>query len=171
MDKEYLLLGYVTDAFSLDGTLKILSKTDFAEIRYQEGNEIFLFDEKNNQTITMHVVSFRNTGLFDFVKLKEVTTKEQAEALKGYEVQALKDYSSLKKGTYYYVDLVGCKVSDEKGQILGEVKNVEEYPAQITLRVKRAGKEDFFVPFIKAFIKKVDVENKLIKINVIEGML
>ena len=41
MKDEYLLLGYITDAFSLDGTFKVLSKTDFAETRYQKGKEVF----------------------------------------------------------------------------------------------------------------------------------
>ena len=69
------------------------------------------------------------------------------------------------------MDLVGCKVLDEKGQELGVVKEVEEFPAQLTLRVKRAGKEDFFVPFVKAFIRRVDINKKEIEINVIGGML
>ena len=66
---------------------------------------------------------------------------------------------------------IGCKVLDEKGQELGVVKEVEEFPAQLTLRVKRAGKEDFFVPFVKAFIRRVDINKKEIEINVIGGML
>ena len=52
-------------------------------------------------------------------------------------------------------------------EILGKVSKVEEFPAQITLRVQRKGKPDFFVPFIKQFIINVDIENKEIIINVI----
>ena len=62
-------------------------------------------------------------------------------------------------------------IADENGQEVGVVKEVEEFPAQLTLRVKRAGKEDFFVPFVKAFIKRVDINKKEIEINIIEGML
>ena len=60
---------------------------------------------------------------------------------------------------------------DEKKNILGIVKNVEEFPAQITLRVSRKNGKDFFVPFIKQFIKNVDIRNKQIEIVVLEGML
>ena len=45
MQEEYLLLGYIVDAFSLDGTFKVLSKTDFAKQRYQKGKEVFLYNK------------------------------------------------------------------------------------------------------------------------------
>ena len=171
MQEEYLLLGYITDAFSLDGTFKILSKTDFADKRYKKGNEIFLYQPNTKQRMTVIVESYRKSGQFDFVKVQGVNSKEEALEFKGYEVQALKDYQIVDKDTYYYVDLVGCKVLDENGSILGEVSQVEEFPAQLTLRVKRKGQEDFFVPFIKAFIRRVDISKKEIEINVIGGML
>ena len=171
MQNEYLLLGYITDAFSLDGTFKVLSKTDFADKRYQEGKEIYLYQANTKQRMTVVVESYRSSGQFDFVKVQGINSKEEALEFKGYEIQALKDYDNMDKDTYYFVDLVGCKVLDEKGQELGVVKEVEEFPAQLTLRVKRAGKEDFFVPFVKAFIRRVDINKKEIEINVIGGML
>ena len=171
MQNEYLLLGYITDAFSLDGTFKVLSKTDFANQRYKEGNEIYLYQPNTKQRMTVTVESFRSNGQFDFVKVQGINSKEEALEFKGYEIHALKDYKNMDKDTYYFVDLVGCKVLDEKGQELGVVRQVEEFPAQLTLRVKRNGKEDFFVPFIKAFIRRVDINKKEIEINVIGGML
>ena len=171
MQNEYLLLGYITDAFSLDGTFKVLSKTDFADKRYQEGKEIYLYQANTKQRMTVVVESYRSSDQFDFVKVQGINSKEEALEFKGYEIQALKDYDNMDKDTYYFVDLVGCKVLDEKGQELGVVKEVEEFPAQLTLRVKRAGKEDFFVPFVKAFIRRVDINKKEIEINVIGGML
>ena len=172
MKDKYLLLGYVTDAFSLDGTLKVLSKTDFADVRYQEGKEVYLYNSRNNQRNCFVVKGYRSNGQFDFVKLEGINTKEDALSYKGYEVQAIKDYQHMDKDTYYFVDLVGCKVLDDKGAVLGEVSLVEEFPAQLTLRVKRDNNQpDFLVPFVKAFIKNVDIKNKQITINVIGGLL
>ena len=171
MQEEYLLLGYITDAFSLDGTFKVLSKTDFASKRYQKGNEIYLYQANTKQRMTVIVESYRSSGQFDFVKVQGINSKEEALEFKGYEIQALKDYNVIDKDHYYYSDLVGCKIIDEKGNELGMVSQVEEFPAQLTLRVRRKGKEDFFVPFVKAFIRKVDINKKEIEINVIGGML
>ena len=171
MKEEYLLLGYITDAFSLDGTFKVLSKTDFAEKRYQKGKEIFLYQPNTKQRMTVVVETYRKGGQFDFVKVQGVNSKEEALEFKGYEIHALKDYQIVDKDTYYYVDLVGCEVLDENDKVLGAVSQVEEFPAQLTLRVKREGQPDFLVPFVKAFIKNVDIVNKKIVINVIGGLL
>ena len=171
MKEEYLLLGYITDAFSLDGTFKVLSKTDFAEKRYQKGKEIFLYQPNTKQRMTVIVESYRKGGQFDFVKVQGVNSKEEALEFKGYEIHALKDYQIVDKDTYYYVDLVGCQILDDKNKVLGVVSQVEEFPAQLTLRVKREGQPDFLVPFVKAFIKNVDIVNKKIVINVIGGLL
>ena len=171
MKEEYLLLGYITDAFSLDGTFKVLSKTDFAEKRYQKGKEIFLYQKNTKQRMTVVVENYRKSGQFDFVKVQGINSKEEALEFKGYEIHALKDYQIVDKDTYYYVDLVGCEVLDEKANVLGIVSQVEEFPAQLTLRVKREGQPDFLVPFVKAFIKSVDIVKKKIVINVIGGLL
>lgn len=171
MADQYLLLGYVVDAFALDGTIKILSKTDFARQRYQKGNAVLLFDPKTQQSIIAHATSFRANGMFDFVKFDEINSPEEAIKFKSYEVRTKKDYSQLTEDSFYFDDLVGCQVVNEHGEELGTVGVVEQFPAQITLRVKRKDQGDFFVPFIKFFIRNVDIDKKLIEINVIEGML
>ncbi|MCQ2815477.1 MAG: ribosome maturation factor RimM [Bacilli bacterium] len=169
--EEHLQVGIIVDSFGLDGTIKIKSSTTKGEIRYKKGNELLLV---NNDEIVckLHVLSRRSNGMFDFVKFEEINSKEEALSKKGMEIQTLKDSSVLKKGEYFYSDLRGCQIVDNKTKnILGVVKEVEEFPAQITLRVKRENLTDFFVPFIKEFIVEVDIENKTILINVFEGML
>ena len=39
---EYLSLGIIIGTFSLDGSVKVLSSTDFANERYKEGNTLYL---------------------------------------------------------------------------------------------------------------------------------
>lgn len=168
---EFLLLGYITDAFGLDGTVKVLSKTQFGEYRYQKDNVVFLYSEKLDSRVEAKVISYRHNGLFDYVKLDIINTKEEAESYRHYEVQVKKDLNDLEEDEFFYVDLVGCEILDEKNNLLGKVKEVEEFPAQITLRVKGVNGKEFFVPFIEIFIKDVDVANKKITINVMEGML
>ena len=168
---DYLLLGYIVDSFSLDGTIKVLSKTDFAKLRYQKGSTIFFYSSKTKERLPMTVVSYRSNGQFDFVKVEEIKTPEEVLNYKGYEIQVEKDYKNMEKDTYYFVDLVGCEVVDENDQVLGKVSQVEEFPAQLTLRVKREAQPDFLVPFVKAFIRSVDIEKKKIVINVIGGLL
>lgn len=139
--------------------------------RYKVGNIVFLYNPQTQERVEHKVLAFRHSGLFDFVKLDGIENPEDAKTYKTYEIHIIKDRKDLEEGTYYYSDLRGCKVVDQKGQELGIVKEVEEFPAQLTLRVMRKGKPDFFVPFIQQFVKSVDVENKVILIEKIEGLL
>ena len=168
---EYLSLGKIIDAFGLDGTLKIYSTTNMSEKRYQKGATVYLFDAENNAYIPLKVLNYRHNGLFDFVKLETIDNIEAALSKKGQEIFVEKNKKDLDKDSYFYSDLRGCKIIDKNGNNLGIVKEIEEFPAQITLRVSRKDKPDFFVPFIEVFIAKIDIENKEITINVIEGLL
>ena len=124
--EEYLLLGYIVGAFGLDGTMRVLSKTDFAKKRYMKGNTIFLYNQETQERKELTVEKFHKNGQFDMVKVKEINTKEEADALKSNEIQAIKTNDILAKDTYYFSDLVGCKVVNEDNVELGEVKEIED---------------------------------------------
>ena len=169
---EYLSLGKIIDSFGLDGTVKVFSTTDNAKLRYKKGNKVFVYDEETDGRTEYTVVAYRSVGRLDYVKFEEVTSPEEvALILKGREVQVIKDEKDLKEGYYFYSDLRGCEIIDKEGKVYGIVKEVEEFPAQITLRVKQQNGKDFFVPFIKEFIVNVDIKKKQITINYMEGML
>lgn len=168
---EFLSLGKITDSFGLDGTLKIYSTTSNAALRYQKGKKVFLYNEATKERADYTVLNYRHNGLFDLVKLEEITTCDDALSKKGYEIIVEKNVQDLDKNTYFFTDLIGCEIVDNFGKKLGFVKEIEEFPAQITIRGGRQGKPDFFVPFIEEFVNKVDIENKTIVINVIEGLL
>ena len=168
---EYLKLGQVNDAFGLDGTLKIYSTTNMGEKRYAKGNKVFIYNPQTEERNEYVVLNYRHNGLFDFVKLENIDTIEAALSKKGCEIQVVKERKDLDADTYFYSDLKGCKILDKNGKNLGIVKEIEEFPSQITLRVSRDKAPDFFVPFIPEFILNIDIDNKAITIEVIPGLL
>lgn len=166
---EKLLLGYIISSFSLDGTVKVLSKTNMSSKRYAKGNKVYLADKNENIIKELTVSSFRSAGETDFVKFDEILTKEEADSYKSYSLLINKT-NDLAEGVYYFSDLEKCNVKAD-GKIIGKVIKVEEFPAQITLRVKSNEGKEFFIPFIKEFIKNVSLENQVIEVNLWEGML
>ena len=166
---EYLSLGIIIGSFSLDGSVKILSSTDFAFDRYQKGNTLYL--RKDDDIMTVTVMSYRHNKDTDVVSFNEIKTVEEALAKKGYEVLIDKNEAILPKNYYHFYELETCEVYDQNDHLLGKVNKVEEYPAQVTLKVKTKEGKMFQVPFVEAFIKKVDIKNQKIVINLIEGML
>ena len=165
---EYLLVGKIIDTFSLDGSVKVLSSTTNKELRYKKGNALFI--KEGNEYIQYVISSYRKSGNVDIIRLDGVDNVDKASLLKGKELLVIKDENDLKEGYYFYSDLIGCDIVSE-GKTIGKVIAVEEFPAQITLRAKSNSGKEFFIPFIKVFIRNVDIKNKQIEINYMEGML
>lgn len=168
---SYLKIGKIIDSHGLDGTFKVFNTTDSPKKRYAKGNKVYLYNESTDERLELTVERFRLSGQIAFVKLEGIDNPESAKEFKGFEIHTIKDRNDLEVGYYFYEDLVGCAIIDQNKTELGKVSKVEEFPAQITLRVKRSNGKDFFVPFVKQFIKKVDIDAKKIHIEVIEGML
>lgn len=165
---EYLTLGKIVDTFSLDGSVKVISSTTNQDIRYKKGNKLFVSVDDTMRELT--VFSYRKTPNCDIVKFQEITNIDEALLLKGKSLLVIKDTNDLKEGYYFYSDLEGCSIISEEKE-LGKVISVEEFPAQLTLRCKTTSGKAFFVPFVKAFIRSVDIDKKKIHINYVEGLL
>lgn len=168
MEDKYLSLGKIIDTFSLDGSVKVFSTTTNQDIRYKKGNKVIVHLDEGTKELTIE--KYRRSSTFDIVKFVEINSATEAEPLKGYQILVIKNQKDLKEGYYFYSDLVGCEIIAD-GKSLGKVIAVEEFPAQITLRVEMSNGKTFFVPFIKQFIKKVDIDNKTIEINYMEGLI
>ncbi|MCR5185312.1 MAG: ribosome maturation factor RimM [Bacilli bacterium] len=170
--EQYLLVGTIFDTFGLDGSLKVYSSSNNKDIRYKKGN-VFLAVDKDGNERELKLISIRpshQSANIDILKFEGINNANEALLLKGYELRVKKDYKDLKEGYFFFSDLLGCDVISD-GKKIGEVIKVEEFPAQVTLRAKSNEGKEFFIPFVKAFIKHVDVENKTIDINYMEGML
>lgn len=169
MENKYLRVGRIAKAVGLSGEVKVFSTTSFKSIRYKKGNKLFLLIDGDYQVVT--VKSYKNKDAnFDTIGFEEYTTVEQSDALKNIDIYCLKDTKNLAKDQYFFSDLEGCKVIGENNEDVGIVTSVEEFPAQITLKVTNKDKV-VFVPFIKQFILDVDIKNKIIIIKIIEGLL
>ena len=165
---EYLKLGKIIDTFALDGSVKIFSTTTNQDIRFKKGKKIYIQMDEDYKQVTIN--NYRHTPKGDILRFDEINNVDDAALYKGKELFVIKDRNDLKEGYYFFSDLIGCSVISNNEKV-GEVIEIEEYPAQITLRVKANNGKIFFVPFVKAFIKNVDIESRQIDIVLLEGML
>ncbi len=95
------------------------------------------------------------------VKLKGVSTREDAEALKGVEfyvdrtvLPEVEDDSAI-----YYADLIGLVAIDGNGAALGQVVSVQNFGAGDLLEVRPAtGGATVLVPFTQEIVPDIDRE-------------
>ncbi len=105
------------------------------------------------------------------MKITGIDSPEQAKLLTNiYLYIKGTDLDELPDGAYYHFDLVGCKVVDTGGRELGELTAVEEFPANDVWVIEDGDGKRRFFPAVKQFVKKVDIENKLIELNPPEGI-
>ena len=75
-----------------------------------------------------------------------------------------------KNGKHFVHDIIGLKAVSQTGEELGVVADVLELPAQDVWVVKNADRE-VLIPAVPPFIERVDLAEKKVVINVIEGLL
>lgn len=165
---EYLLLGKVSKPHGLKGEVKIFSHTDFASLRYKVGHVVFYLENDEYKPITVN--SFHKQTPFDIVSFKEFMDIDKVKCLLNKEIYIKKSDATLPKNYYHFSDLINCDIYSEEKKI-GTVKEVRDYPANYCLMCIDKKKKEFMIPFVSAFIKKVDIKNKRIDILLIEGIL
>lgn len=72
--------------------------------------------------------------------------------------------------SYFIHDIVGCEVWSTAGQLIGTVADVYKMSAQ-DLWVVRQDEKEYLIPAVKEFVDHVDLKNRKIVINVIDGLL
>ena len=167
---EFLTVGQVVRTIGLKGEVKIYPSTHFRDTRFKKGARVFLLNEQNEIEKELTIKMHRTNGDCDNLIFEEISSIEEAEKINKKYLFVEKNTEILGKNEYFYSDLIGMKVDFDNGQSIGVVKAIEEYNSYATLRVKTSGK-DVLIPFVKAFILSVSLEDKHITVKFIEGLL
>ena len=167
---EFLTVGQVVRTIGLKGEVKIYPSTHFRDTRFKKGARVFLLNEQNEIEKELTIKMHHTNGDCDNLIFEEISSIEEAEKINKKYLFVEKNPEFLGKNEYFYSDLIGMKVDFDNGQPIGVVKAIEEYSSYATLRVKTSGK-DVLIPFVKAFILSVSLEDKHITVKFIEGLL
>ena len=168
---ENVLVAKVVTTHGIKGDLKLYPLTDFSKIRFKKGKTFELYNEETNHTLNVTCFSFKTNGKFIVVHFDEITTPEQGIKFQNYYVRMKsEEVHRLPKDTYYYKDLLGSKVYLNDGVLYGEVIEVSSNGKQDLLRIKLVNEKETLLVFVNAIIKEVDIKNKAIYLNEIEGL-
>ena len=74
------------------------------------------------------------------------------------------------EGSYYFFELLGCRCVDETRGELGRVERVLEDGGGLLLEVRSEG-QTVLVPFVQAFLRRVDVEAGRIDVDLPAGLV
>ena len=109
------------------------------------------------------------------LKFAGVETMTDAEALKGAELQVPhSERAELEPGWTYLSDLIGCTVFDsgrEIGPVIDVVFGAGEAPLLVVTSKGQAAKLPYEIPFAEAYLEKLDLDGKQVRMRLPEGML
>lgn len=169
--EKWFNVGKIVNTHGIKGELKVLSMTDFPEERYQKGNELTLFIEgKEPKSLT--IASYRKHKNFDLLMFEGYSDINEVE---GFKQGILKvDESQLQdldEGEFYFHEIIGCVVRTTSGDELGVVKEILSPGANDVWVVKAPRGKEHLIPYIEDIVKKVDIAQKEIIIEPMEGLL
>jgi 16S rRNA processing protein RimM len=172
MNTKWYTVGKLVNTQGIHGEVRIISHTDFPEIRFAKGSRLILFHPSLPQPLPLEVTSYRTHKNFYIVKFDHFDSIDDVEKFKEGILKITEDdLLELEKDEFYVHQIIGCRVVTEEGEEIGEIKEVLSPGANDVWVVKRPKQKDLLLPYIDEVITHVDIEERKVTIHLIDGLL
>lgn len=143
-------VGQIGGAYGLDGAVKVIALTDFAD-RFDTGAR-FLVDGAERE------VEWSRPGHPGLVvKLRGIDNRTIADLLRGQYIEVPEEAARpLAEGRFYHHQVVGLTVLTASGRQLGTIAEILERPAN-DVWVSREGVIEHLIPATRDAVVEVDV--------------
>jgi 16S rRNA processing protein RimM len=146
--------------------------TDFPE-RLPKLREVWLADGRNAPRLVrvQRCWLSPSRGGHAVFHFADITSMDEAEALRGLEIQVpIEERARLSAGSYFVSDLIGCAVWEAGApSALGSVRDVE-FPGGAALLAVDTNEGEVLVPLAAEFCIRIDVKAKRIDVTLPEGL-
>lgn len=167
--QEYLEVGQIVNTNGLKGLLKINPFTDDIT-RFERLKTILVEHKKELLEFEIESVIYQKKQVL--LKLKGIDTIEEAEKYREDYLKINRNKEEkLPEDTYYIVDLIGLDIYTEGGELLGKLDDIFSTGSNDVYVVKNIEGKQILLPAISDVIKNIDLEQKKIVVNLIEGLL
>ncbi|MBD8497035.1 ribosome maturation factor RimM [Paenibacillus arenosi] len=172
MNEKLITVGEIVNTQGIRGELKIVSHTDFSEVRFAKNSQLFIVDEAKKLHLPVTVEKAREHKKLYIIKLKEYDNINDVEKYKGCLLKVSEDQQvKLEENEFYYRDIIGCRVISDAVEELGVIKEILSPGANDVWVVKRPKGSDLLLPYIEDVVLEINVQDKLIKVHLMEGLL
>lgn len=80
------------------------------------------------------------------------------------------EVGELPEGSWYRHELIGLRCVTYDGEMIGEITEVIEAPANDVLVIRKVNGESTMVPFVEAYVGEIDLQARTVVLSLIEGM-
>lgn len=166
---ELIAIAGITKTRGLRGETVADVLTDFPE-RFEDLETVFAIKpDGSREELKIENFWFQKGRII--LKFAGFDSVEAAETLRNAEICIPEsEVVTLEEGEYFDWELENCRVETVEGEYLGRIKEVMRTGGTEILIVEGAEKE-YMIPFAESVCPEVDIENKLIRVDVPEGLL
>ncbi len=168
-DRDWNGIGILTGAFGVRGEVKVkpLTETPGAVLEFP----VWWLTSGSGDPRPHTLVRGRCHGQGVVASLQGVETREQAAALTGARAAVPRDaLPKLQDETYYWVDLIGCRVVDETDTDLGRVAEMMATGSSDVMVIQGGPEGERLLPFNAEIVLAVDLERRIVTVRPLPGM-
>ena len=167
--EQKLQVGIITATHGLKGEVKVYPTTDDPG-RFRRLKKVIL--DNGKVSVDLEIESVKYFKQFVILKFKGLDDIEQEEKYRKASLYVTRDNAvRLKKDEFFIADLIDMKVVNEDGSPLGTLRDVITTGANDVYEVALDEGGTVLIPAIKECILDVDVENAVMRVHLLEGLL
>lgn len=166
--EDCFLLGHISKLHGTKGEVVFHLDVDSPK-EYSQMESVFI--ELNGELVPFFIEEIQIKNQKAEVKLEDIDSTEQAEVLTGKELYLpLTNLPPLTGTSFYYHEIIGFNVYDKYYGDIGSIKEIVDLPGQTVAKVEYRNQE-LLMPVTDPFILEVDRENKILKVDLPEGLV
>lgn len=166
MDEDYIYIGKIVNTHGIKGELRLLSNFEYKNKAFIQNRRIYIGESKEEEIIN----TYRRHKIFDMITLKGYDNINQVLKYLNKDVYVQKNDLDLDKNEFLDKDLIDLNVIFNNENV-GKILAIKEYSLNNKVIEAMINNKVTMIPYHKDFIKKIDIENNLIELELIEGMI
>ena len=167
--EQIFQVGVISSTHGVRGEVKVFPTTDDMK-RFKKLKEVILDTGREKKTLEIESVKF-----FKQLVILKFRGIDNINDIENYKVKSLfvdREHAvRLRKDEYFIADMIGMRVTTDKGEDFGTLKEVIETGANDVYIIDTKEHGEVLVPAIKQCILDVDIEQGMMRIHLLEGLV
>ena len=166
MKDEYIHIGKIVNTHGIKGELRILSNFKYKEKVFLQNRKIYIGEEKQEEMIK----SYRHHKIFEMITMYGYDNINEVLKFINKDIFVKKNDLDLKDKEFLDEDLINLNIIFNNQEV-GHVIAIRHINPKNKIIEAKINNKITLIPYHEDFILNVDLVNKKIELNLIEGMI
>lgn len=167
--EEMLKVGVIASTHGVRGEVKVFPTTD-DPARFKGLKEVML--DAGKETIPLEIENVKFFKQFVILKFKGIDNINDIERYWKCPLMVTRENAvALGEGEYFVADMIGMETVTEDGERFGTLKDVLRTGANDVYVIESAKHGEVLIPAIKECVLNVDIEERRMRIHLMDGLI